>query len=178
MDLDPEVYPYSEIGGRVRTAPRDPIKLRQAIRSEIASETPQFGALWVIEWKHQPGFLGLVGLLPCPEPKSIALLFRLIRSAWGQGIATEAARAALEYGFCTMKLVDIVALVHPENSRSQRVVQKIGLRWDGLVLVRQRSILSTPLAISKDGSIPRTLSYTNKFICYRVGRAEYHSAAK
>jgi RimJ/RimL family protein N-acetyltransferase len=176
MDLDPEVYPYSEVGGRVRTGPIDPAKLMEAIRSEMAAERPQFGALWVIEWKHQPGFLGLVGLLPCSQPKSIALLFRLIRSEWGQGIATEAARAALQYGFRTLKLVDIVALVHPENSRSQRVVQKIGLRCVGLVSVRQRSILNTPLAISKDGSIP--LNYTNNFICYRMDRSEYRSAAE
>src|SRR5690349_3660976 len=97
MDLDPEVYPYSSIDLKVRRGPVDATKLRAAIRPEIASGPPRFGIIWAVEWKHQPGFVGLVGLLPCPQPKSIALSFRLVRSEWDKGLATEAARAAVEY---------------------------------------------------------------------------------
>ena len=163
MDLDPEVYPYSSLEWRVPTGPIDPVKLREAIRSAP-------GSIWVIEWKHQPGFLGLVELRPFSELKSIGIAFRLIRSEWGKGIATEAAGVALEYGFRKMKLLEIVALVHPENIRSQRVVQKLGLRWDGLIFVGRRSVLSVPFSNCSDNSRG---AYTNKYICYRLSSADY-----
>jgi RimJ/RimL family protein N-acetyltransferase len=174
MDLDPEVYPYSEVHFHVRKKPPDPIKLRESIRSEIAARPPQ--PIWVIEWNNRPGFLGLVGLLPCAQPKSIAISFRLVRSEWGKGIATEAARSALEHGFRVMKLQEIVALVHPENHRSRHVVEKAGLRCDGLVLVAQRSILSAPPR-PPDNVLGNLLalnssSYSNKYICYRLSRTE------
>ena len=48
----------------------------------------------------------------------------------GQGVATEAGRAALEFGFGALGLDHVVAVVRPENAGSKRVLDKLGLRFD------------------------------------------------
>jgi RimJ/RimL family protein N-acetyltransferase len=53
--------------------------------------------------------------------------WRLARSAWGQGLATEAALAVREHAFATLGLPQLISLIHPENARSQRVAQKLGM---------------------------------------------------
>jgi ribosomal-protein-alanine N-acetyltransferase len=53
----------------------------------------------------------------------------LVRPYWGNGYATEAAQASLQYGFEHVKLEHIIALVHPENLASQRVIDKCGMSY-------------------------------------------------
>lgn len=56
--------------------------------------------------------------------------WRLARSAWGHGYATEAARAAVAHGFGPLGLEEIVAMVVPSNDRSQGVMRKLGMTSD------------------------------------------------
>jgi len=51
------------------------------------------------------------------------------RDVWGRGYATEAARTLLRYGFDTLGLEKIVAIVKPDNAASIKVVEKIGLKY-------------------------------------------------
>ena len=53
--------------------------------------------------------------------------WRLARSAWGRGLATEAALAARDHAFETLGLPELIAIVHPENTRSQAVARKLGM---------------------------------------------------
>ena len=53
--------------------------------------------------------------------------YRLVPQAWGQGYATEGAKALVAYGFDTLTLLRIVGVTYPENVASQRVLQKAGL---------------------------------------------------
>jgi len=55
--------------------------------------------------------------------------YRLAKRFWGMGLAPEAAQASLCYGFEELGLDRIVAVVHPENVASQRVLEKIGLKY-------------------------------------------------
>jgi RimJ/RimL family protein N-acetyltransferase len=167
MDLDPGVYTCYDIHFWVRKTAADPRALRKKIKSEIASGGPPQGAVWVVEWKDQPGFLGLIELFSWTSPVSTAISFRFVKSAWGQGIATEAAGAVLDFGFRVMSLPTIIALVNPENRRSQRVVTKIGLRLDGEVRLAQHSVLA-PSQSHFTG-----INHASKFIVYRLDRAEY-----
>jgi RimJ/RimL family protein N-acetyltransferase len=74
------------------------------------------------------GFCGLTApaFLPDVLP-AVEVGWRLARDAWGQGLATEAARAALAFGFQELRMREIVAVVAPENRRSLRVAQKLGM---------------------------------------------------
>lgn len=53
--------------------------------------------------------------------------WRLARGAWGKGLATEAATAARDHAFGTLGLRELIAIVHPENARSQSVARKLGM---------------------------------------------------
>lgn len=60
--------------------------------------------------------------------------WRLAPGAWGRGLATEAARAALAVGLEARPDVEVISVIHPENARSQSVAAKLGMRHDRTVL--------------------------------------------
>ena len=82
---------------------------------------------WAVELKGQKGLIGWNGLQYLPETDEIEVAYLLGRRYWGQGLATEGARASLRYGFEQLKLESIVAIVHREHIASQRVVEKLGI---------------------------------------------------
>jgi RimJ/RimL family protein N-acetyltransferase len=122
MDLDPEVRRFI-YGDR----PPDPDELRAQLRARIAGGWPAQGGIWVVERQDGADFLGWCGLFPLEDSGLIEIGYRYVRSAWGQGVATEAARAVLDYGFRDLCFDPIVAVTHPNNRASQRVLAKIGL---------------------------------------------------
>jgi [ribosomal protein S5]-alanine N-acetyltransferase len=65
---------------------------------------------------------------PTPD---IEIGWHLSRSHWGRGYATEAAQTILEYGFQTLQLPVIYAVVHPDNDLSRRVTERLGMRAMG-----------------------------------------------
>ncbi len=56
--------------------------------------------------------------------------WRLGRDYWGQDYATEGARAALLYGFDVLGLKEILSFTSPDNSRSRKVMEKVGMTYD------------------------------------------------
>jgi RimJ/RimL family protein N-acetyltransferase len=127
MDLDPEVHRFIFVSG-----PPDPLAHREALARRIASGWPETGGIWVVEWRERPGFLGWCGLFPLEDSGLIELGYRYARVAWGQGIATEAGRAVLGHGFKVLGLDLIVAVAHPDNLPSRRVLEKLGFTAHGL----------------------------------------------
>jgi len=119
---------------------------------------------WAVEAPGQAPFIGFIGLLvpafeasftPCVE-----IGWRLARSWWGKGLATEGARAALAYGFERLGLDEIVSFTVPSNVRSRRVMEKLGMRY------------------SEDFAHPRIDSKHPlcRHVLYRLSRAEWASA--
>ena len=80
--------------------------------------------------KASGAFVGFCGLKYLDNTSEIEVGYRLAKKFWGKGFATEAARASLHYGFETLGLDRIVAVVQPENAASCRVIEKIGLRYE------------------------------------------------
>jgi len=87
--------------------------------------------LWAVEVRASGEFIGFVGLAmptfeaaftPCTE-----IGWRLTRSAWGHGYATEAAKQVLATAFCDIGLDEVVSFTTIGNLRSQRVMQRIGM---------------------------------------------------
>jgi RimJ/RimL family protein N-acetyltransferase len=74
------------------------------------------------------GHCGLQHLDAGPE---IEVGWALLSSRWGRGYATEAARAAVLYGFDEVGLETIVAVTRPDNVRSRRVMERLGMRYAG-----------------------------------------------
>jgi len=125
MDLDPRVHRY------IFAKAPDPGPWRARLAAQIASGWPRAGGIWVVERQSEPGFLGWCGLFPLGHCGLIEIGYRYLPAAWGQGIASEVGRAVLEHGFRALALDPIVAVTHPDNRASQRVLQKVGLRPEG-----------------------------------------------
>jgi RimJ/RimL family protein N-acetyltransferase len=124
MDADPAVRRF--IGG-----PLDPVPHREEVRRNIVEGRPEPHASRVVEWRDRPGLLGLCGLSPASEAGSTQIGWRLLPSAWGQGVATEAALVVLARALGPLGLSAVVALVHPDNRASIRVTEKIDMTRAG-----------------------------------------------
>lgn len=89
--------------------------------------------LWAIEVPGVAPLVGYVGLWPADEVAgagAVEVEWRLAREHWGHGYATEEAREALRFGFEQVRLAEIVSFTVPQNERSRRVMERIGLRHD------------------------------------------------
>lgn len=87
--------------------------------------------LWAVCLRPGGQVVGWAGLQYLPDTDETEVAYQIDRSHWGQGLASEAARAALDYAFRTLGLAQIVAVVHPENAASIRVIEKAGMRFTG-----------------------------------------------
>lgn len=90
--------------------------------------------LWAVARSDDGRFLGFTGLsrpsFDAHFTPAVEVGWRLAREAWGHGYATEAARAALTFGFETIGLDEIVSFTVPANERSWRVMQRLGMTRD------------------------------------------------
>ena len=102
-------------------------------RIEAGFEQRGFG-LWAVEVVASSEFIGFTGLaVPRFEAHftpAVEVGWRLKRSAWGHGYATEAARAAMTYGFGEAGVRQIVSFTPTNNLRSRAVMQRLGMTYD------------------------------------------------
>jgi RimJ/RimL family protein N-acetyltransferase len=88
---------------------------------------------WVVE-STDGRFLGYAGIMPSPRGHPLGNHFeigwRLVRSAWGCGYATEAAKAALRDAFARPRLKQVLAYTAPDNIKSQAAMVRLGLQRD------------------------------------------------
>lgn len=90
--------------------------------------------LWAVERIDTSQFIGFVGLsvprFDAPFVPAIEVGWRLARSAWGQGFATEAGRQAIAVGFQQYQLPEIVSFTTHGNIPSQAVMRRLGMSHD------------------------------------------------
>ncbi len=100
-------------------------------------EHPELG-LWATIHKETGQFIGRCGLLPweIEEQDEVEIAYMIAKEFQGQGLATEAALAILQYGFEKLELSRLICLIDPKNIASQKVAQHIGMtlekRVDGI----------------------------------------------
>lgn len=97
--------------------------------------TRQGWGVWAVEVPGVAPFIGMVGLKvpaqPMPFGPCVEVAWRLDRAHWGRGYASEAARAALDVGFRLVGLAEVVSFTAVPNTRSQAVMERIGMVADG-----------------------------------------------
>ena len=128
LNSDPDVMRF--IGdGSLRT--RDQTQAGIVRAQWVYEMFPGLG-LWIAEQKPARKFIGVFALIYIPDTVEVEVGYRLHRSCWGQGLATEGARALVRYGIHTVGLNRIVGLTHAGNDASKRVLMKAGLTARGI----------------------------------------------
>jgi RimJ/RimL family protein N-acetyltransferase len=126
MNADPEVRRY--------LGPRLTFEQAAAWALNFQDDLDRYGfGFWALEIRASGEFIGFTGLGAVDEGMpftGVEAGWRLARPAWGHGYATEAALAALEYGFGALGLPEIVAVTMARNLRSQAVMRRIGMTSD------------------------------------------------
>ena len=129
LNADPEVMQYFPA----------PLSREQsdALANDAASSISQRGwGLWAVDVSETRAFIGFVGLsIPGFEAHftpAVEIGWRLARDHWGNGYATEGARAAIAFGFGfdELQLDEIVSFTSCVNDRSRRVMERLGMARD------------------------------------------------
>lgn len=92
---------------------------------------PELG-LWATVHKETGKFIGRCGLLPweIEGQHEVEIAYLLDKAFWHQGLASEAAKGILEYGFNILNLSRLICMIDPENSASQKVAERIGMTFE------------------------------------------------
>ena len=146
MKKDPESVRYT--GGDCLTSVEE---ARQEICKRVLPDYARHGfGRWAVILKTEPiqnlagdsGLLvGVAGLKRLDELGEVDIGYRLLPEYWGRGLATEAARAAIDYGFRVLKLPRIIGLVDAPHAASIRVLEKCGLVFEKVVEYRGQEVL-------------------------------------
>lgn len=90
--------------------------------------------VWAVSCPGVADFIGFIGLFvptfTAHFTPAVEVGWRLAYDQWGRGYATEGAKAALEYGFETLNLAEIVSFTSTQNARSRAVMAKLGMHYD------------------------------------------------
>jgi ribosomal-protein-alanine N-acetyltransferase len=121
---DPDVTRYTGDGG-----PHTLEEVRQGLAERVLADyqTHGFGR-WAAVERATGRLIGFAGLKRLPELGEVDLGYRFFKEHWGRGLATEACRPIVEYGFGRLQLSRIIGLVAPEHRASARVLEKLGFQ--------------------------------------------------
>jgi ribosomal-protein-alanine N-acetyltransferase len=125
MEADPEVRRY--VGGAPRTREAAEQKFPGRVRKPESDRL----RMWATVYKPEGAYIGRCGVYPHlgasgAIPGEGSLAFYLARAYWGRGLATEAGRAFVDFGFNELGLSKIVTAVQVGNDASVRVLEKLG----------------------------------------------------
>ena len=114
----------------------DDVVIERATAAEVvAASEASFAARgygqWCIALREAEGLAGFAGLREIGDTPEVEVLYGFLPVHWGRGLATEAARAVLAHGFDTVGLARIAGRTDTPNSASARVLERIGMTFEG-----------------------------------------------
>jgi RimJ/RimL family protein N-acetyltransferase len=126
INADPEVVEFVALGGPLARGESDLL-----LRKMIDHWADNGFGWWMAERREDGELLGFVGLshptsLP-PMAEEVEVGWRLGRTHWGQGYATEGAREAVRVAFEERGLARLISIIDRDNARSLRVAAKLGM---------------------------------------------------
>lgn len=144
---DPEVRPYFPEGALTHEETKEELewfidvyygRYGFGLWATVLKETGELiGRCGLIPWKITAGRDGVSGLDGAdeypgdPSTFEVELAYLLAKEYWGRGLATEAARAIVEYAFNSLGFTRLICLIDPENLASRAVALKVGMQPDG-----------------------------------------------
>lgn len=123
---DPEVMRFSIIGVHSKK------QIKQFIEQRLLSYLERGFGLYALIDKENQEFIGYCGFFiqSIEQQNEVEIGYRLAKKYWGQGLATEAAQAVLEYGQQRFNFKRFICLIETENTRSIRVATKLGMKLE------------------------------------------------
>jgi RimJ/RimL family protein N-acetyltransferase len=134
MGSDPAIIRYTgDPGGGLKSVEH----ALEILRSHPLADYRKHGfGRWACVLKESGKVIGFAGLKHLDDLGEVDVGYRLLPAHWGQGLATEASRAAVDYGFTHLRLGRIIGLVDPQNAASVRVLEKLGMTFVAVVEFR------------------------------------------
>lgn len=130
VPLYQDIYSHPLVAGAL--SPTGTLSLQQTAilleRRLLHWQDHGFGT-WALIHKQTQQLIGNCGLHYLENTPDVELTYTIQPAYWGQGLATEASRAVLSWGFKILQLKQIVAVTGPANGASQRVMQKLGMKY-------------------------------------------------
>lgn len=122
---DPEVMEFSLMG-----RPLSPEEAQDLFYKRILEHYKNGFGLWALYYKEEKKIIGFAGLITqeVEGVKKIELGYRLLPKYWHRGLALEATREICSYAFNVLKLKELVSIIEPENTRSIRLAERLGMR--------------------------------------------------
>jgi RimJ/RimL family protein N-acetyltransferase len=96
---------------------------------------------WAVEDRRTGDFLGRIGLYNPEGWPGIEVGWLLRRDVWGAGLATEGAIAALDFALNVVGADHVISLIDPRNTRSIRVAEKIGERYERDLVHKEKAVV-------------------------------------
>lgn len=124
MCSDPEVMRF--LGGKTWTR----LEAWRHIATVLGHWQLRGFGLWAVEEVESGAFVGRVGFMHPDGWPGFELGWTLARPFWGKGYATEAAQRALEYAFCELERDHVISLIHPKNTASLAVAERLGETYE------------------------------------------------
>ncbi|MBE9207559.1 GNAT family N-acetyltransferase [Nostoc sp. LEGE 06077] len=129
-DFDDLFRIYSDAEVMKYLSPRNKEQTQASLHKHIQHWQEYNFGMWAVVHKESGRLIGRCGLGFLDNTLEVELGYVLEKSYWNMGIGTEAATATIKYGFVEAELNRIVAIAHPENIASVRVIQKIGMKYE------------------------------------------------
>jgi ribosomal-protein-alanine N-acetyltransferase len=108
--------------------PRD--RAAVAVYSALATSVSHGIGCWSLHLHGEEALAGFCGFRFIGDSKEVELLYGLLPALWGQGLATEASQAALDYLWTCTPFLRVYARTDSPNARSVEVMRRLGMRHD------------------------------------------------
>jgi RimJ/RimL family protein N-acetyltransferase len=116
-------------------APFDRAGVEQWIERNIARYENDGHGLWAMVLKSSGELIGDCGCVVqiVEDRNEIEIAYHVRPDLWGNGYATEAARACMDYAFNVIQVCRVISMIRPENVNSRRVAEKNGLKCEKVI---------------------------------------------
>jgi ribosomal-protein-alanine N-acetyltransferase len=113
----------------------------EVIRSSLASFQSYGFGLWSVFFKGEETLIGFCGFRHFDDPPEVEILYGISPANWGAGLATEAARAMLRFGFEENRFDRIYAGADPPNRVSFRVMERCGMKFEKRITINDKEAI-------------------------------------
>ncbi|AHM59576.1 putative acetyltransferase [Flammeovirgaceae bacterium 311] len=155
-----DLLPYRALEGNptvmrfITGRPRTPAESRERLNNLIEryQMEPQSG-IWAVVLQGSQEYIGTASLFTLPNSPYLQIGYKLKPEAQGKGYATEIAEGLLYHSFFKAGLQKVVAVTHPQNKASQRVLKKLGMQPCGFL--RAYDMMLTYFSLEKGQYLER-----------------------